>query len=150
MAGAGVRIDLTVDDREIRASLDRLLKRLADPLPVLEEIGQGLITSTIDRFERERGPDKVSWKKSARAKKQGGQTLTDTGRLRASITGNVRSDGIEIGTNVVYAAIHQFGGEAGPRKRRVTLPARPYLGVDDEDRRMILRVVQRAIERAVG
>ncbi|MFZ5537436.1 MAG: phage virion morphogenesis protein [Pseudomonadota bacterium] len=32
-----------------------------------------------------------------------------------------------VGSNKRYAAIHQFGGQAG-RKRRATLPARPYLG----------------------
>jgi hypothetical protein len=31
-----------------------------------------------------------------------------------------------VGSNKRYAAIHQFGGQAG-RKRRATLPARPYL-----------------------
>jgi len=59
-------------------------------------------------------------------------TLIDTGRLRNSITSRAYGDRVEIGTKVVYAAIHQFGGKAG-RGRKVTIPARPYLMVQDED-----------------
>ena len=66
---------------------------------------------------------------------------------------------MEVGTNVVYAAIHQFGGIIPPhiiRARRAralripgigfrravhhpggTIPARPYLGLSDTDERVI-------------
>jgi phage virion morphogenesis protein len=58
--------------------------------------------------------------------------LTDTARLRRSISYQAGSREISIGTNVIYAAIHQFGGKAG-RGRKVTIPARPYLMFQDED-----------------
>ncbi|TSA12012.1 MAG: phage virion morphogenesis protein, partial [Deltaproteobacteria bacterium] len=59
--------------------------------------------------------------------------LTDTTVLRGSIAPTeIRANGIIIGTNVIYAAIHQFGGKAG-RGRKVTIPARPYLMFQDED-----------------
>ena len=146
--GAGVRLSVEVDDAELREQLNRLVFRLANADPILDDIGRRLVTSTIQRFEREQAPDGTPWKPSARAEEEGGQTLTDTGRLRQSITHRVRGDGVEVGTNVVYGAIHQFGGEAG-RNKSVTLPARPYLGVDAGDRRAILRIVRRALERAV-
>lgn len=108
MAGARIRIEL--DDTEARLGLERLVARMRDPRPVLDEIGSYLVTSTIRRFEREVGPDGIRWPKSRRAEREGGQTLTDTGRLRASITHRLTPDAVEVGTNVVYAAIHQFGG----------------------------------------
>jgi len=46
-----------------------------------------------------------------------------------------------VGTNVVYAAIHQFGGKAG-RGRKVTIPARPFLKLTDEDLEKILQTVE--------
>ncbi len=144
---AAVRISMDFDDAEVRAALGRMVGRLANPAPVLDEIGGRLVRSTIRRFELERGPDGMPWKPSRRAQEEGGQTLTDTARLRSSITHRVSGDAVEVGTNVIYGAIHQLGGQAG-RGRSVTLPARPYLGVDAGDRRAILRLVRRALEGA--
>lgn len=69
-----------------------------------------------------------------------------TGRLRNSITSDVRIAGDKvigrIGSNVVYARIHELGGEIVPRRakalkfqigdkwvttQKVVMPARPYL-----------------------
>ena len=97
-----------------------------------------------------------------RARLTGGQTLIKSGRLRDSIaeTGpQLTARSVEVGTNVVYAAIHQFGGIIPPhiiRARRAralripgigfrravhhpggTIPARPYLGLSDTDERVI-------------
>jgi phage virion morphogenesis protein len=64
-------------------------------------------------------------------------TLVDTGRLRRSVrsgfdlgvTGKLTAWG---GTQpLVYAAIHQFGGQAG-RHHATTIPARPYIGLSPE------------------
>ena len=52
---------------------------------------------------------------------------------------------VEVGSNVVYAAIHQFGGRAG-KGRRARVPARPYLGIDERDRDAIVRIVTRTLE----
>ena len=49
-----------------------------------------------------------------------------------SIHPEAHPDRAEIGTDMIYAAIHQFGGLAG-RGHVVEIPARPYLGVRDED-----------------
>ena len=167
MVGARIRID--VDDADARLGLDRLAAML-NPAPVLDEIGSYLVTATIRRFELERGPD-GPWKKSGRAAREGGQTLTDTGRLRASITHRVTGNAVEVGTNVVYAAIHQLGGRTPPRtirpRRKKALffpgarhpvrsvrhpgsdiPARPFLGVDEQDRGAIGRIVERYLEAA--
>lgn len=53
-----------------------------------------------------------------------------TGRLRSSIVGTVVEEGtdltIQIGTDVPYAPIHEFGGQTG-RGGRVHIRARPFL-----------------------
>jgi len=74
----------------------------------------------------------VAGLRAAIALAEGGQTLVDSGRLRDSITHAVEPGRAVIGSNLVYAAIHQLGGEAG-RNRSVTLPARPYLGISPAD-----------------
>ena len=55
MSGAGVRVDVEYDDREVRAALVRLIARMDDPRPVMDGIGQKLVTSVIHRFENESG-----------------------------------------------------------------------------------------------
>ena len=51
-----------------------------------------------------------------------------TGTLRRSVNFQIDSDGmtLRVGPNVVYAAIHEFGGWAG-RGRKTYIPARPYV-----------------------
>ncbi len=147
MAGQGSSVVVEIAPRD--GSLARLAEVLSHPGDIMDRIGHYLVASTHRRFERERAPDGTPWLKSARAIAEGGQTLTNTGRLRGSIVHTLTDGGrgVEVGTNVVYAAIHQFSGRAG-RGRRTKIPARPYLGVDEHDRDTILRIVAQAIERA--
>jgi len=93
-----------------------------------------LESDSVQAFTRQAGPATGQrWKPSLRAKRQHGQTLLDTGRLRRGVraegTAKGRKATVVVGTvPIVYAAIHQFGGQAG-RNRAVTLPARPYVGL---------------------
>ncbi|WP_131667376.1 phage virion morphogenesis protein [Psychrobacter pygoscelis] len=111
--------------------------------------GAQMVENTITRFENQASPDGVPWKPSRRAIAQGGETLRDTGRLMNSITFVSLPDGVEWGTNVIYAPIHQFGGVIRAKNGRylrftnalgvsvftesVMMPARPYLGVSLSD-----------------
>ena len=140
-------IDVAIEGSALNAALSRVAAVLANPSATLDQVGRYLVASTLRRFERERAPDGSPWLKSARALAVGGKTLTDTGRLRGSITHTVTYGGraVEVGSNVLYAAIHQFGGRAG-KGLRATIPARPYLGIDEHDRDAIARIVSRALE----
>ena len=180
-------LQISVDDAKLQTALRRMRRWVQrDIQETMDEIGARLEASTMHRFETEAGPTGEPWKPSHASYDRGGagvhprggghrdrgQTLTDTGRLRASITRRVRGgDTVEVGTNVVYAAIHQFGGKTGPRtirpKRKKALawpgarhpvrsvrhpgskvPARPFLGISRGDRDAILRIVQRRALRA--
>ena len=83
-------------------------------------------------FDQERDPYGNAWQKlspaTIKARRGGGvgaKILQDTRRLRRSITsrGAYTSDanGFEIGTNVEYAAIHNFGGTIPPHSRKVVV-----------------------------
>lgn len=75
------------------------------------------------------------------------QVLEALEGLREALGGSIS---VEWGTNVVYAAIHQFGGAAGRKDRRVTIPARPFLGVSNEDRTELLAIINDHLQRAWG
>ena len=74
-------------------------------------------------------------------KYRSGIPLNDTGAMRQSIDELSDNDTALVGTNMVYAAIHQFGGWAG-RNRKVYIPARPFLQLTNQDKQDLLDDVQ--------
>lgn len=127
---------------------DALAGRARDMTSLMDAVGLYLVGATIENFEQESSPEGAPWKPSLRARQRGGQTLSDTGRLKSSITHQASAHEVVVGTNVLYAAIHQFGGVIVPVSadalhfviggrhifaQRVVMPARPYLGIAGEE-----------------
>lgn len=65
-------------------------------------------------------------------------------RLAQALGGSIS---VSWGTNVLYGAIHHFGGRAG-RGHRARIPARPYLGVSDDDRAELVNIENDLLQRA--
>lgn len=63
-----------------------------------------------------------------------------SGQLASSVNTYYDNDSAVIGSNLEYAAIHQLGGQAG-RNKKVTIPARPYLKLTDNDYNEILETI---------
>lgn len=82
----------------------------------------------------------IKGKNGVEARFSNRHTLIKNGGLMGSIKPLATSSGVTIGTNKEYAAIHQFGGKAGIGKK-VTIPARPFLAVQDEDMQEIKDVL---------
>ncbi|WGE32584.1 phage virion morphogenesis protein [Actinobacillus genomosp. 2] len=78
-----------------------------------------------------------------------GSPLVDTENLMSSITSDYDNDSALVGTDELYAAIHQFGGMAG-RGRKVKIPARPFLQLTSQDEEDILDDVQTYWQRLLG
>lgn len=87
---------------------------------------------------------KGKYRKGVEEKLKNRKTLIDKGRLMKSINWRATNKQVSIGTNVVYAAIHNFGGPAG-RGRKVKIPARPFLVIQGEDLRRITGVIEKHI-----
>ena len=84
---------------------DQLLQRLKDMSDIdkagmMNAIAEGLRTSTLERFRTEESPDGKKWKRSIRAEKSGGKTLTKTRALSTSIHAQSDSSGLAVGTNL--------------------------------------------------
>ncbi len=161
---ADIRIDL--QDAALKAALLRVVNTMPggrDALPLMQSLGQVLLTGTQLRFRSGKGPDGAPWKKSVRVQAFGGQTLRDQGVLANSISWQADANSVAIGTNLVYAAIHQFGGPIRPKSagalafrlptgqfvkvKKVTMPERPFLGVSDSDQQALLDRVEQFIQR---
>ncbi|AGW14124.1 phage virion morphogenesis protein [Megalodesulfovibrio gigas] len=163
---------IVIDSHPVDALLRRLRDGLQDTAPAFKEVGQELVDISMEAFRRQADPANGDpWEPSGRAQAENGQTLIDTGRLRASITARSKHLEVSVGSNVVYAAIHQTGGRtkphvirprykkalwwpgaAGPRKKvnhpGSVVPPRPYLGVGAEDWDEISDILTHHLERA--
>lgn len=138
-----------------REVLDKYIAATENPRPLLETAGSILENSIRDRFRTGSGPGGVAWKPSRRAIEQGGRTLIDTGGLLSSITHIANAERVEVGViakteSAKHAATHQFGATIRPVRApklvfrgpdghlifadSVTIPARPFIGIDDADR----------------
>lgn len=152
---SSISIKLEKDESAVAALFNSLTITSATQKEIFESIGQGLADNTRLRFSDGVGPDGVAWDKSQRALR-GGQTLVDTGRLQNSITYSLLPNGVEVGTNVGYAAPLHFGAAISAKdggylkilgafgwfsKREVRIPARPILGLSTEDESYILEVI---------
>lgn len=113
-------------------ALGKAAHRLGNTQALMESVGDALVSGTLKRFDAEEDPTGTKWPKSKRAAKEGGQTLTDTALLRRSIDYAATPGKVMVGSNLQYARIHQMGGKTG-KGHKVTMPARPYLGVSAED-----------------
>lgn len=105
----GVRVTLTGQEATL-ARLGGYIARTRDTRGLFQEIGDSLITSTHQRWDRGVAPDGTPWPPSLRVQKHGGKTLILSSRLYRSVTYQASASQLELGTNVAYAAIHQFGG----------------------------------------
>ena len=113
-------------------ALGKAAHKLGDTQALMESVGEALRSGTIERFEAEEDPQGKKWKPSARAMAGGGKTLDKESHHKDSIDYAATSDKVMVGSNLPYARIHQLGGKTG-KGHKVDMPARPYLGVSEED-----------------
>ena len=93
------------------------------------EIGEYLLGEVQDNLDGQKLVDGSAMPQSKAAIKLAGKTLIKQHHLYDSYVYQLPAGGVEIGSALVYAAIHHFGGETGRRGHRFTLPARPVLGI---------------------
>lgn len=167
------RIAIDLDIGPIISLLDRLLDAVgpAGMAAPLREIGEDLVEATKRRFETGTAPDGSRWvpnsqttildylkrssgnyRKDGRLSTKGAgramgkKPLVDSGELQDTIRYQVEGLDLFVGTNRFSgewdggAAVHQFGSRDG------SIPARPFLGIDDQDAAAIMDVIERHLQ----
>ncbi|MGE4402840.1 MAG: phage virion morphogenesis protein [Desulfobulbus sp.] len=150
-----MQFGIEIEDHEVNHALKGLEHRVIDLHLAMAAIGLYYERSVLENFQNESAPDGTPWAKlsattlqlglgrnkgfgkkgglTARGKRylQGKRILRESGDLEAAVhsQAGLASVTIGVGGHIPYAAIHQFGGQAG-RGRKVTIPARPYLGLN--------------------
>lgn len=157
-------LTVVISDLGTLAAVEKRLQRLSamDLRALLEGIGAEVESQTRRRIsEEKRAPDGTEWPEwsfkyaakkhgpfknhdkhpEARRESQGHSLLELTGHMLDSIQYEVDRDEVRIGSNMVYAAHQQFGGDG--------IPAREFLGLSTENERDIESLVNNFIEEAL-
>lgn len=134
---------------ELGPALAQLDAALGDMTELMQDLGELLVQSTQDRMaegkDAEGNPfaprSPLTLEQYAERELTFGPPLNVTGDLRQSIAYEASRDGVFWGSNAIQAAVMQFGASQGafgtsPRGGPLPwgdIPARPFIGVSDED-----------------
>ena len=146
--------EIKIEDQAVMSALGRLAQAGRDMSPVMRKIETEMFVQTEANFAAEGRPKWLGLKNPSERRK-GGQILQDTGQLAASISSSSDATSATVGSNKVYAAIHQLGGKAG-RGHKATIPARPFLPVDaqgnlqPEAEDLILGIANNYLAKLIG
>ncbi len=145
-------LTIDVDDAQAQAWFGALLRRGLDLSDLMYDIGEALTESTQQRFADGVGPDGVPW---VPLRDGSGRTpLNLTGRMRDDIAPDSGPDWVEIQAGAKQARWHQqgtvpyvilpknrkalaFGATVVRKVNHPGLPARPFIGLSEEDGRLI-------------
>lgn len=158
---AGPSLVLRVDDRPLKDMARKVRRALkdADTRELTATLGAEVLATTMQRFRDGKSPDGEKWPVTIRQKMGDPRpALHGTGgKLAQSYTYQTDERSVEIGSTLKYAAIHHFGGVIRARNARalcfriggemvlrkaVTIPARPALGLSDEDETGLLQTTE--------
>ncbi len=162
---SGAQISVTIVDKEVQRGFEKLVGLMQHTRPVMAAIGTGIVASTHMRFITQTDPEGKAWHAldpEYAKDKRNSRILTESGRLRNSINSQASDHEVRVGTNTIYAAAHQFGAVIKPKNAShlffriggrlikadsVTLPARPFLGISEQDEAMVSETVFDFVER---
>jgi len=127
MTGVTITYSVMISDSGMLDQLGQLVDRMDNPIGFYKNVGEHLLNSISDNFERETSPDGVPWQrlKDRTIRERDKRRLTPIrilrarGRLAGSFSATATATEARIGTPIEYAAAHQFGAE-------ITQPARQH------------------------
>jgi phage virion morphogenesis protein len=117
---------------------------------ILDIIGAQVESQTRRRIQDEKdSPAVVAWPawsdRYAKRRPAGKSLLMNEDRLLDTLTYlMVDQDSVEVGSNMIYAATHQFGD---PERN---IPARAFLGISPANEHELVRELDKYIDRVVG
>ncbi|RSN77904.1 phage virion morphogenesis protein [Acinetobacter haemolyticus] len=146
-------MQIIIDDSALQQKLQVAADKLADTTQLMQRLSMTLLNVTEENFNAEGRPKWAALNPAYDARRKGGQMLQLSGQLAASITPFYGADHAGVGSNKVYAAIQQFGGQTKahtirPKNKKALafgggvfkkvehpgskIPARPYLPMDKQ------------------
>lgn len=140
-------VGLVIQDFGSLDFVDARVKRLSflDMRELLDVIGAEGESQTRRRIQEEkRGPDNEYWdpwsEKYEKTRSSAHSLLVGTQELLDSIQYEIETDAVSWGSNLIYARTHQQGDDDRE------IPARPFLGLSDENEDAVNKLVVKFIE----
>lgn len=176
MAGAALAINIEFDDRQVREAMKSLERAGGNLEPAFQDIGEYLLISHRERYDKEQAPDGTPWEPLAdstlrrkmlkgvsrgKGKKRKSMTTgkgTKAGAINALARGKILVESSDMRDLMRYQASGtgvQFGSDRiyfatqhfGDPKRNI--PAREVLGLSDQDQAEVLRIINAHLEQAM-
>ncbi|MDU5695460.1 MAG: phage virion morphogenesis protein [Haemophilus parainfluenzae] len=148
-------IKISLNDIQAAQQLHNIARQLQQPRKLYGVLGETLKKIHAERFKQEVDPEGNNWqslspKTLTRKQKKGKSTkiLRQGGYLSDKTAYNYNDQNVEFGSDAKYARLHQFGGKAG-RGKKVTIPKRPWLGVNAQDEQKLLRKATALLQRQI-
>lgn len=130
-------IDVSIHIESVEKALTDLGHGITDRTALMETIAGTMLNAVTQNFNDGGRPQ--AWEAP---KHRTGMPLVDTGVLKNSITEASDNDSAMVGTNVIYAAIHNFGGtikrETTKGKVEIEMPQREFLNLTPQDEEDIM------------
>jgi phage gpG-like protein len=115
---AFVRVTL---DENVTQYVGKVIGKLKDLHKALDAIGEGLVSSTQKRIAK---GDFIPNAPLTIRMKRGSNPLRDRGILMQSITKQVGENWVKVGSGLIYARIHQYGGVISAKQaEKLAIPA---------------------------
>lgn len=103
-------IETDVKDEGLLPMLARVVAGLQNPTALFQELAGTLADETEKNFAAQGRPQWLGLKPPVNPRRAGGKILQDSGQLAASVVTDYGRDFARVGSNKVYAQIHQLGG----------------------------------------
>lgn len=162
-------LKITVDDTELQKALTKAKAKLGSTKPLTAGIASLMLEAVEESFDKETDPNTgQKWKplspltKEQRSKRgHDGKILQVSGALASSISSSYGDNHAVVGTNKVYAPVHQFGAVIRAKHKRalsfggvmrssVTIPARPFLGISQQTQDEINNLIEAWAANAIA
>lgn len=169
-------IKADVQANEVKAALARVAGAVSDMRPLMQELGEIMIERTKGNFKAGQSPDGQTWAAKTPATLEAYRARKDpvdprplfgpSKQLSTQIFYEAEPGEVRWGSNLIYAAVMQFGAAKGSfgtksgtdkRGRKFSaalpwgdIPARPYLGVGTEDSRILIEAIEEYLSEALG
>ena len=160
-------IKITLNDTQAVEKLHRIASQLKQPRKLYGVLGETLKKIHAERFKQEIDPEGKKWQPLSpitQEIKGNDKILKHRGYLSQKLAYNYNNESVEFGSDAKYARLHQFGGVIKPKssKRLVfgkkgnqvfakasEVPARPWLGVSEQDEQKLLRKATALLQRQI-
>ena len=153
MSGVFINIDLSGLSK-LNRTMETFGRKIKDRRALNLALATTLRERTRKRFETKKTPEGKEWT----------SPLVQSGDLRGKLLIDANEQIAKVGSNLVYAAIHQFGGIIKAKKgkalmftvgnrtlfrRKVTIKANHYLGISEQDETALADTVKVYAEEAL-